>query len=277
MKINKILVPVDFSSASENAFSYALGLAKTFGASLTVLHVFHIPSMMHAAASIDEKIKQEMQQEIQHKLKAFLRKHEDAANGVHCVAKEAYGYFIEEVKEQIAEEKYDLVVLGTEGAAGLKKILGSNAYALMDECSCPVLAIPPVASFKGINNIVFACDLFSEVKPAALNLLKTFSAGFGAKVTLVHVQENLTVGAAPQKKIIARLQAQLDGVDFSFEVLEGEEVDKSLRLYLDTRKADLLFMMPRHQNMLDRLINGSVTREMAFRAKLPILTLKEKK
>lgn len=277
MKINKILVPVDFSPASENAFSYALELAKKFGASVTVLHVFHIPSMMHAGAAIDEKIKMEMQQEIQLRLKALLRKYEDASKGIRCVAKEAYGYFIEEVKEQIAEERNDLIVLGTEGATGLKKIMGSNAYALMDECTCPVLAIPPVAAFKKIQNIVFACNLFSEVKAAPLNLLRTFSAAFGAKVTVVHVQEDLTVGAAPQKKIMARLGAQLEGVDYSFEVLEGEDADKSLRLYLDSRKADLLFMMPRHQNMLDRLISGSVTKEMAFRAKLPILTLKEKK
>lgn len=277
MNIAKILVPVDFSAAAENAFLYSLELAKTFGASVTVLHVFHIPSMMHAGNSIDEKIRLEMQQEIQLKLKVFLKKHEDAAKGVSCIAKEVCGYFMEEVKEQIAEGEMELVVLGTEGATGLKKVMGSNAYALMDESSCPVLAIPPVAAFQGIRNIVFACDLFSEVKPAALNLLKTFSAGFGAQVTVVHVQEDLTVGAAPQKKIMARLSAQLEGVDFSFEVLEGEKVDKSLRLYLDSRKADLLFMMPRHQNMLDRLIGGSVTKEMAFRARLPMLTLKEKK
>lgn len=277
MKIEKILVPVDFSPAAENAFFYALQLAKTFGASVTLFHVYHIPSMMYAGAPIDEKIKLEMKQEIKLKMKAFLRKYEDAAKGVHCVAKEAYGYFLEEVKEQLSTEKTDLLVLGTEGATGLKKIMGSNAYALMEECTSPVLSVPPVASFNGIKNIVFACDLYSVLEPAAINLLKTFSAGFGAIVTVVHVQEDLSVGAAPQKKIFARLGAQLDGIDYSLEVIEGKGVDKSLRLYLETRKADLLFMMPRHQNMLDRLINGSVTKEMAFRTKVPILTLKENK
>src|SRR5688572_29082691 len=39
VKIARILVPIDFSAHSKNALGYALGLAKQFGAEVTLLHV----------------------------------------------------------------------------------------------------------------------------------------------------------------------------------------------------------------------------------------------
>src|SRR5262249_27780787 len=38
-QVDRILVAVDFSDASKNAFRHALGLAKHFGSELTVLYV----------------------------------------------------------------------------------------------------------------------------------------------------------------------------------------------------------------------------------------------
>lgn len=277
MKITTILVPVDFSEVAENSFLYALEVAKAFGAAIKVLHVYHIPSMMYAGAAIDEKIRLEMQQEVQLKLKAFMQKHQDALKGVNCQAEEVYGYFEEEMKEKMKEEAIDLVIMGTEGASGLKKMIGSNAYHLMSESQRPVMAVPPKARFNGIKRILFACDIHANIEAAALNLLKSFSAGFGAKVEVVHVQEDFTVGDSVQKKVIARLNAQLEDVDHSFEIVKGKEVDRSLQQFLKDRPADLLFLIPREQLMLERFFKGSVTRELAFHPQLPILTLKAKK
>ena len=42
MDISKILVPVDFSEHSQRALDEAIGLAKTFGAQLHLLHCYQI-------------------------------------------------------------------------------------------------------------------------------------------------------------------------------------------------------------------------------------------
>jgi nucleotide-binding universal stress UspA family protein len=39
MEIRHLLAPTDFSEGSKQALEYALGLAQTFGAKLTLLHV----------------------------------------------------------------------------------------------------------------------------------------------------------------------------------------------------------------------------------------------
>ncbi len=41
--LSKILVPTDFGPPSEAAIEYALGLASTVGASVTVFHAYEIP------------------------------------------------------------------------------------------------------------------------------------------------------------------------------------------------------------------------------------------
>src|ERR1700688_506784 len=42
--IRRILVPHDFSDTAESALSFALGLAKSLGASVIVMHAFDIPA-----------------------------------------------------------------------------------------------------------------------------------------------------------------------------------------------------------------------------------------
>ena len=44
MEIRHLLVPVDFSAASKQALDYAVGVARTCGAKLTLLHVVELPS-----------------------------------------------------------------------------------------------------------------------------------------------------------------------------------------------------------------------------------------
>ncbi len=44
--VQRILVPVDFSGNSARALDYAAGLACLFGATIEVLHVWSVPSLL---------------------------------------------------------------------------------------------------------------------------------------------------------------------------------------------------------------------------------------
>jgi nucleotide-binding universal stress UspA family protein len=53
MEMCHLLIPTDFSEGSKQAFQYALGLAQTWEAKLTLLHVVELPSYLtdgHAPA-----------------------------------------------------------------------------------------------------------------------------------------------------------------------------------------------------------------------------------
>jgi nucleotide-binding universal stress UspA family protein len=46
MDVRRRLVPTDFSEGSKQAFEYAVGVARTCGAKLTLLHVVELPSYL---------------------------------------------------------------------------------------------------------------------------------------------------------------------------------------------------------------------------------------
>jgi hypothetical protein len=67
---------------------------------------------------------------------------------------------IDEIIDAAQKCKSQLIVMGTHGASGLKRILfGSNTSNVISKSNIPVLAIPQRYRFKKINSIVYATDL----------------------------------------------------------------------------------------------------------------------
>jgi nucleotide-binding universal stress UspA family protein len=146
-RISKLLVGIDGSSDSMKAADEAIAIAKLHGASLLIVHV--IPSQMRvgeysssvAAPTSDE----------------YLRRADKAADiwfdRIKTKAREvgiqantrviSSGYTIGQVIVDLAEEeKVDLVVVGTRGMTGFKKLLlGSVALEVVTYSDCNVMVV----------------------------------------------------------------------------------------------------------------------------------------
>ena len=159
-----ILAPVDFSDASTNALSFAAELSKRASARLIIVNILQ---------------KGEDEEETKNKLKSIesdLKK--SFGSDLNCESSLAHGNLITTLKKIIAVQQPDLIVMGTKGASGLKKILiGSNTVNVIANTKVPVLVIPEVARFenflnKGKNRIVLATDLDLLENEDALDILK---------------------------------------------------------------------------------------------------------
>ena len=159
-----ILALVDFSDASINALSFAAELSKRASARLIVVNILQ---------------KGEGEEETKNKLKSIesdLKKSFDS--DLKCESSLAHGNLITTLKKIIAVQQPDLIVMGTKGASGLKKILiGSNTVNVIAKTKVPVLVIPEVARFenflnKGKNRIVLATDLDLLENEDAIDILK---------------------------------------------------------------------------------------------------------
>jgi nucleotide-binding universal stress UspA family protein len=159
-----VLVPVDFSEASANALSFGAELAKRTSARLVVINVL---------------VKEEDENESKAKLKAIETDLKNSfSTGLALESSIAHGDLVTTLKKVIAVQQPDLVVMGTKGASGLKRILiGSNTVKLLASTTIPVIVIPEVARFEhffnsGKNRIVLATDLDLLDNEDALNILK---------------------------------------------------------------------------------------------------------
>lgn len=138
-----ILVAVDFSDASVAAAKEALKLAAAFDAKVVALHVIHDPAEapgFYSSKKAGKKVYRNMEEAAGKMMAAFVDKH--LAKWKKLEARVLPGIPGDEIVRLAAEEKADLVVIGTRGHSGLKRLLlGSVADRVIRACPCPVLAV----------------------------------------------------------------------------------------------------------------------------------------
>ncbi len=141
VSFKKILVPVDFGDSSKEALVYALGLAKQYGAELTLLHTWEVPvygygAMEFSAIDMLTPIQGAATAQLDALVAEVKREHAETKGML------ARGVPWREVLTFIEESKPDLVVMGTHGRRGVgRAILGSVAEKIVRMSPVPVLTV----------------------------------------------------------------------------------------------------------------------------------------
>lgn len=138
-----ILVGLDFSSPSEQAFRHGLVLAERFGAELHLVHVIDDRAWSHPyGIYTEEGIERERRLIEGWCERAMDRLVEAVDRRVPIHAHIRVGRPAPVVVEVVEEAEADLVVLGTEGVTGLDRLLlGSTAERILRTVPCSVLTI----------------------------------------------------------------------------------------------------------------------------------------
>jgi nucleotide-binding universal stress UspA family protein len=146
MEIRHILVPIDFSDSSKRALDYAVGLAQTFGAKLTLLHVVELPSYVtdaHAPVHVSMALRDYLQGHAQREL-AHLPS-EGSGAPVEIARQVVIGVPHQQILETAVAEQVDWIVMATHGRTGLSHlVMGSVAERVVRTAPCPVLTVRPV-------------------------------------------------------------------------------------------------------------------------------------
>ncbi len=131
--LRNILVPVDFSPASERAVSYAAALARERKASLTALHVLS-PA---AVKGVPDRAR--VEQGIYSQLAESLGHH---ADGVRCTMRVETGRIQTAIVETADKIEADLLVMGVRPWTGLlARLMWPHAYEVVRESPCPVVTV----------------------------------------------------------------------------------------------------------------------------------------
>jgi nucleotide-binding universal stress UspA family protein len=299
--IKHILCPVDFSESSRHAFDRAVGIARTFGSDITVLHVMPMPSAVPAVPYGPEGPGpfgfQVM--DVPRTLGALshflaIERPDDVPIRQEVIE----GVSVhQEVLDQIAKAAADLVVMGTHGRSGFNHlILGSVAEKTLRTSPVPVLVVPPRAADAPdrrdpFRSIVCALD-FSQDSARALGYAAALAQS-GARLTLVHVVEPLAVGYDPiagipfdakayhqavsrsAREELRRYAADVQGPTCRAEavIADGKAYKEILRVAAE-RRADLIVAGVHGRGALDRLVFGSTTEHLVRRAACPVLTVR---
>jgi universal stress protein A len=146
----RILVPTDFSKYSDSALEQALDLAKLFHAKVFLFHAFQqelyrpvavTPSDFGLSKEMWREVKERQRSETEKKMQGQLDKFPQSKK-VDVTTNVRLGVPYQAILKEAKEKKIDLIVIGSLGRTGIKKIfLGSVARNVVDGSKCPVLVI----------------------------------------------------------------------------------------------------------------------------------------
>ena len=281
-KINKILVPTDFSPSSENAFQYALRLADQHEASIELLHILY-PEV--AAADFPIMVVQNTQERIEMakevaqtfvktsitKLKTNQQLHFEPR--VHTEIQ--FGSTIRLIG--FAAEKMDLIVMGTRSEhSTLEKIFGSTTTEVIRQTSKPILVIPENAPFNTVSNIIYATEL-TEKDPYLIQKAANILKAEGALMRVLHIHEGEVEKTEIEMEELKLFFKKPSGfLKATFHQLFGLGIDISSDLDKFTKAwdGDVLVMYAPARNFFERLFHKSLTKETALYCEIPLLVLK---
>jgi nucleotide-binding universal stress UspA family protein len=271
--MEKIIVPVDFSSASSWGFYYAYNIAKEIGAELIVVHLYWPPYVESTyPVALIQSIMQEKEEE--------TLKHLKAATQAPLADKEAVKirYVIQAGSEHsivdVADDnKADLIVMGTHGSGkALDKVWGTNTTNVIQDATCPVLAIPAGATYEGIESIAYATD-FDAQDNELLYQLTLIAIAIKAQVHCVHVnQADAPYDDKKETAFRASFEENFADLPVTYSVWSANEIEEGLETFCRINKVSILAMLTHKKNLWEKVFGGkSITKNMTMQTKLPLL------
>lgn len=272
----KILVPTDLSKFAHTASCYAAKMAHEIHAEIVLIHIVFVkgPPDTQVAVKmkdIEDKIAEHAQKEciqLAHVLKAEF----GVPKATFQIIK---GHPVEEVIENYAAQNdIDLIIMGTKGATGFKKtLIGSNAAAVVSQSSIPVLIVPEHGRFNGIKTIVYATDTL-HIEEELIKLV-SFARLFQAYIHVVHILKSNTGNPVNTSEYEQEFILKSGYQALSFHIVRNDDLLDGIDEYVADVKADLIVMFTHKLTFFEKLFGKSVTRQMAFHAWTPLLSLKK--
>jgi len=142
LKPRSLLVATDFSESSQKALRHALAIARFYQSKLCLAHVVcSLGLTLAGPAAIDACEDAALRDAAE--LQQSLARTGDLSGLQHKFIVR-HGEVWPELKEIIRQEACDLIVIGTHGAAGIRKLFfGSTAEEIFRQADCPVLILGP--------------------------------------------------------------------------------------------------------------------------------------
>ena len=266
----RILVPLDFSESSLHALDAALALADPKKDRISLVHDVEVVYDFASQAAIAmERHAAESKKQAKH----IMQSH--ASKEVLMDYQQVEGNPILVLAQIAKEQKMDLIVMGTQGASGIKKsLIGTVTVGLMKEAPCPILVVPAKAKLESITQFTLALE-FANHEPPMLEKLAHWMNTWKGSLRLLHVkgekedfkEELLALGLKSYlKDKFPKLSAEVSSI-ISAKVTEG------LADYME-KQSGVLVMCPKEKSIWEQLLKKSQTVEMAFHIKTPLLVLR---
>lgn len=271
----RVLVPTDFSESASNAMRYAAKLTSALkGSSLMLVHVVQ-PSVSRnniVYPLITEELarfRKEASEKLSNQCDLLAEE-----NRIDCDFQIATGEVIKEIGNVARAYDSDIIVMGTEGATGIEKLMfGSNTSAVIETAPCFVIAVPENASLSLPKKIALATD-YENMDVADLKKLCGLCTVLNAELTVIHVSKESRKSDRDLIEDFSRMVARETTCPQPYYyVVVNPDPAKGIESFIDSNEIELMVLSTHRRNAFNKLWHPSLTKKLVHHTKLPLLSI----
>lgn len=274
--MKRILVPFDFSPQAIEALKFATNIAGKEESEIFLLHAIEFPAMINSSVALEFERKY-MEVHRERALKSMTRISERVAKGSKVEKLIDFGGPLHAIESAIKTFKPDLVVMGTQGASGLRELtVGSNTEKVVRRSPVPVIAVRK--SVKEIDNIVLPVPPQGELQKEVVDAVKELQKFFDAELHVLFVNTPFAFGKDTQVKPGLEAFAKRHRLDHvTLHVFNDTVLADGIINFTKDLKKPMVAMATHGYQGIRHLTTGSVAEDVLNHIDCPIATFKMKK
>lgn len=262
----KILIPTDFSVQAEFAYLMVKKLEEKTPIDIHFMHVLPVPDTvtMDANGTIQTCGEIDLQ---------FIVKQKEIAERNLANLKLLYGNNINthlvlgKVTDAILnfseENHFDLIVMGTKGAWGLKeKLTGSEAQMVARKSRIPLLSLMCDRSELDIQNILFVHNFNYPIKEEGFQLMHKLITAFNTKFHLLQITSGKTAEEMELAEVNMKKFAKLNNLsNYACHLINDRDVEQGVVHFSQMNNMDIICIGTHgnggifHYSATEKLIN----------------------
>ena len=272
-----IIAPTDFSPKSTNAVRYAADLASALGINLSIVHIYNIP-IGFGEIPIAESSVREIFRDAEENMNKVKNEIVERTKGAIKVSTELIeGDIVISIMEYCNHVETYAVVMCAESRNGYERFLfGAKTLSAMKRFEWPIIVVPPDAHFESIRKIGLACDYRRVIDTVPVSEIKELVNAFHAEFHILYARgantENFDESTVEQSEW---LQEMFEGLNVKYDFIDGADVESSLVVYAEKNNLDLLIVLPKKHQIIDKIFHHSHTQRILMQANLPVMAIHE--
>lgn len=280
--MKNILIPTDFSDYALNAIFTAIKLHHSTPCSFILLHAYETdirniasPQNSSRAGVVYDAMHTDAINKLEDTLDMIAKVADDTPHEFSIQA--APGNLSTIIKELVPKHDLDLIIMGTKGASGTKKILlGSNTVRVMKKIrNCPILVIPKKYNFQSLSKIIFPTEYAHFFSKGQLNQLIELAEAWRSQILVFHVAQEfkLSQHQTANKNI---LKDRLGVIKHEFyNVPIHSTVTTAINDFADEQSAQMICLVHYSHTYIDKLTQEPIVKKIGFQSEIPLLLLPE--
>lgn len=273
--MKKILVPFDFSKPAVSAFKFAMDFAERSSGKIRLVYVIELPvlhdTLLMPTLNFEKELLKELREKAAKRFEKITRKY--GRETVNISWDVLFGTPSKALPDLIQAEGFDLVIMGSHGATGIREyVIGSNAEKMIRRSPVPVLVTKKYRK-RAIKNIVFPNTLETENQSVLLENIKALQNFFQARLHIVWINTpiNFTSDVVTQQKL--EVFAKHYGLKrYTLNIFNHPNEEDGIIHFNEFLGGDLIAMGTHARKGFTRLINGSLAEDVANHTDSPIWT-----